>query len=259
MTDCYDSPRYWDVAFSDETREEADFIQACADRYCHGPVQHLLEIGCGGGRQVMELTRRGFDVSAFDLNINCVDYVRHRLQRRSVATAGNGHVYQADMAQFDAPAPVDLAHCLVNTFRHLTSEEAARSHLNSIARCLRPGGLYLLGFHLLPPDADEEDCERWTVLRGKTRVTTTIRVLQFDRKRRLETVRFSLRVRAPRLDLRFRSDFQLRIYRAFQFLRLLKSVPELRLLDVYDFWYDINDPLKLNDRMGDAVFVLQKQ
>jgi hypothetical protein len=40
---------------------------------------------------------------------------------------------------------------------------------------------------------------------------------------------------------------------------LLRSVPKLRLLDVFDFCYDITEPLQLDDNLGDAVFVLQKQ
>jgi hypothetical protein len=49
------------------------------------------------------------------------------------------------------------------------------------------------------------------------------------------------------------------MYTAAQFRRLLKSVPAFQLLDVYDFWYDIDDPLKLDNQITDTVFVLQKR
>jgi hypothetical protein len=116
-----------------------------------------------------------------------------------------------------------------------------------------------LGFHLLPPDAAEDDCERWTINHRHTKVTTTIRVLDFSRRRRIETVRFSLKVTTPKKVIRLSTDHQLRIYRADQFRSLLRSVPKLRLLDVFDFCYDITEPLQLDDNLGDAVFVLQKQ
>jgi hypothetical protein len=163
------------------------------------------------------------------------------------------------MTNFVLPQSVDLAHCLVNTFRHLLTEEAARKHLECVAESLRPGGIYLLGFHLLPPDAAEEDCERWTINHRTTRVTTTIRVLNFSRRKRIETVRFSLKVTTPKKIIRLSTDHQLRIYRADQFRSLLRSVPSLRLLDVFDFCYDLSEPLTLNNDLGDAVFVLQKQ
>ena len=48
------------------------------------------------------------------------------------------------------------------------------------------------------------------------------------------------------------------MYTAAQFRRLLRQVPSLELCDVYDFWYDIEEPLKLSDELSDTVFVLEK-
>ena len=253
--DCYDAPGYWDLAFSDETLYEADFIEAAASRYLKTAQPRVLEIGCGGGRQVVELTKRGHDIVAFDLNESCVAWTQRQLNRRRRAA----EIFCGDMTCVKLPRPVDLAHCLVNTFRHLLTEKAARQHLECVAESLRPGGIYLLGFHLLPPDAAEEDCERWTINHRNTRVTTTIRVLEFSRRTRIETVRFSLKVTTPKKVVRLSTDHQLRIYRADQFRSLLRSVPAFELLDVFDFCYDINEPLTLNDDLGDSVFVLQKQ
>ena len=253
--DCYDAPGYWDLAFSDETLYEADFIEAAASRYLKAARPRILEIGCGGGRQVVELTKRGHGIVAFDLNESCVAWTQRQLKRRRL----HAEVVCGDMTCFKLNRPIDLAHCLVNTFRHLLTEKAARQHLECVAESLRPGGIYLLGFHLLPPDAAEEDCERWTINHRNTRVTTTIRVLDFSRRTRIETVRFSLKVTTPKKVVRLSTDHQLRIYRADQFRSLLRSVPAFKLLDVFDFCYDINEPLTLNDDLGDAVFVLQKQ
>ena len=253
--DCYDVPGYWDLAFSDETLPEADFLQAVATQFSPRPVKSVLELGCGGGRQTLEMAKRGYSVTAIELNPSCVTWTQRRLARQHLSA----DVQCGDMARFQLSKPVDLAHCLVNTFRHLTSEESARRHLQCVAAALKSGGLYVLGFHLLPPDAAEIDCERWTIRKGTARVTTTIRVLNFSRLSRIETVRFSLKVTTPRRIIRTATDHRLRIYRADQFRRLLRSVPELELIGVYDFCYDLSEPLPLNDILGDAVFVLRRQ
>ncbi|MFN9719458.1 MAG: class I SAM-dependent methyltransferase [Planctomycetota bacterium] len=254
-TACYDAPKYWDLAFADETTIEADFIQAAASRYLSTESPHVLEIGCGGGRQVIELAHRGLSVSGLDLNASCVAFAQQRLARRRLTA----EIFCADMTSFRIAKPVQLAHCLVNTFRHVIDENSAIRHLKCVAASLEPHGIYLLGFHLLPPDAAEEDCERWTVHHRGTRITTTIRVLSFDRRSRVETVRFSLKVTRRNGILRFSSDFPLRIYRADQFRKLLKSVPEFDLVDVFDFCYDLTEPLPLDDQLGDAVFVLRRR
>ncbi|MEY3459277.1 MAG: Cypemycin methyltransferase [Planctomycetota bacterium] len=253
--DPYDVPMLWDLAFRDETIPEAEFLTAAAQKYLGVSTPTTLEIGCGGGRQVLELCRRGWHVSAIDLNTTCVRHVQRRIAR----AGGSASVFCADMREFRLPGRYQLAHCLVNTFRHLLCEADARRHLECVASHLVPGGLYVLGLHLLPPDAEEYDCERWTVEWGGKRLTTTVRVLEFSRRRREELLRFSLHCRDARGVRRLRAEHWLRIYRADQIRRLFRSVAGLRLAGVYDFCYDITQPLPLNDELGDAVFVLQRE
>jgi SAM-dependent methyltransferase len=255
VRDCYDIPGYWDLAFSDETIPEADFLEAVAPQFSRRPVRSVLDLGCGGGRQTLEMSKRGYTVTAIDLNPSCVKWTKRRLDRHKLSA----DVHCGDMADFTISRSVDLAHCLVNTFRHLTSEQTARQHLHCVAAALKPGALYVLGFHLLPPDAAEIDSERWTIRQGRTRVTTTIRVLDFSRRSRIETVRFSLKVTTPSRTIRTSTDHRLRIYRADQFRRLLRTVPEFELIGVYDFCYDPSEPLPFNDELGDAVFVLRRR
>ncbi len=40
---------------------------------------------------------------------------------------------------------------------------------------------------------------------------------------------------------------------------LLNSVPAFELCDVYDFWYEIDYPLELNDVISDTVLILKKR
>jgi SAM-dependent methyltransferase len=214
-----------------------------------------LEPACGSGRLVTELAARGYRVTGFDLSRPSLDYLSRRLARRSLRAT----TFQADMADFRLPAPVDAAYCTFDSFRHLLSEEAARRHLQCVADSLRPGGIYILGFHLLPLDASEECTERWTECRGRTQVTVTLRVLATNRRRRIETLRVSLLVRTGKRETRLRHEFPFRMYTATQFRRLLKTVPSLEFCDVYDFWYEINNPLKLDDELSDSVFVLRRR
>jgi SAM-dependent methyltransferase len=252
--DWYDYPQYYDLAFRSETRLEADFLEAAAGKYCAFKVRRMLEPACGTGRLVTEMAARGYRMTGLDLSRPGLDYLRRRLARRKLKAT----LLEADMADFRLPAPVDLAFCTFDGFRHVLSERAARRHLECVAEGLRPGGIYVLGFHLLPPDASEKCTERWTERHGGTQVTVTLRVLATDRRRRLETLRVSLLVRRGGKEIRLRHEFQFRMYTADQFRQLLAKVPAWELLDVYDFWYEIDHPLELNDDISDTVFVLRK-
>jgi len=251
----YDYPQYYDLAFRSETRLEADFIEAACGKYgLLPPSLRLLEPACGTGRLVTELAARGHRMTGFDLSRPSLKYLRQRLARRKFAA----RVFRADMADFRLAKPVDAAYCTFDGFRHLLSEDAARSHLQCVAKCLRPGGIYILGFHLLPLDAAEECIERWTERRGRTQVTVTLRVLQTDRRRRVERLRISTLVRSGGSEVRLRDEFPLRMYTAAQFRRILAGVPQLELCDVYDFWYEIDHPLRLSDELSDTVFILRR-
>jgi len=252
---CYNYPQYWNLAFRGETRREADFIEAAAREYCSDPLQRLLEPACGGGRLVIELAARGYDVTGFDLSTPAIRHLARRLKRRGL----EADIFVGDMTRTRVNPPVDVAFCTMNTFRHLVTERAACEHLQAIAESLRPGGLYILGFHLLPLDIHPESTEHWTARHGRTTVSFSLKVLDSDRRRRIEIVRFRMNVDSGSRRLMLQDDFPLRMYTATQFRQLLEAVPEFELLDVYDFWYEIDDPLVLDDEITDTVFVLRRR
>jgi SAM-dependent methyltransferase len=256
----YDYPAYYDLAFQSETVLEADFFEAAFKKYCPFEVERVLEPACGTGRLIAEMASRGYRVSGFDLSEPSLDFCRRRLKRMKL----RGELFTADMAKFSLPTGkdegrIDAAYNTFDSFRHLLTEESAKSHLRHVARCVRPGGLYILGFHLLPPDASEECIERWTERSGRVQVTVTLRVLATDRKKRLETIRISLLARDRGEIVRLRDEFRFRMYTAAQFRHLLKQTPEWELCDVYDFWYEIDRPLKLDNEMSDTVFILRRR
>ncbi len=251
----YDFPQYYDAAFRSDTKPQANFLEAAMEKYCDFPVRRLLEPACGSGRLVAEMSRRGYEVVGFDISEQALKYARDRLRRRGLSA----HLFKADMRNFQAPGPFDLAYNFVNTFRHLLTEREARRHLELVRDHLRPGGLYVIGLHLFPPDADNHSCERWTEQWGGQRVTVTIRVLETDRRRRLELLRMSMLVRKRGgQQVRLRTDFHFRLYSAAQLRRTINSVGGFELVETFDFWYRIDEPIELNDDVEDVVLVLRR-
>lgn len=251
----YDYPQYYDLAFRDQTATEARFVEAACQRFAAGKVERLFEPACGSGRLLAALAARGFQMMGLDLNANALRYAGERLRRRGLSA----ELIEGDMSDFRLPRRADSAYCLLNSFRHLLSEEAARGHLRAMARAVRPGGIYLLGFHLLPPDASLESTERWTAVHGRTRLSVTLRVTKADRRTRIEWLRMTSLVRTSRGRLRLRDEFPLRMYTARQVRQLFASSPEWQLCEVYDFWCDIDDPRPFDNELADAIFVLRRR
>src|SRR6266581_5580830 len=251
----YDYPQYCDIAFQAYTQRAADFIEAACRKYCRFDVRRFLEPACGSGRLRTGLAARSYQVTGFDISQPALSYLRRRLTRRRL----RAETFEAEMSDFRLGRPVDAAYCTVSTFRYLLTEQAARGHLECIADSLRQGGIYVLGLHLLPLGVDKEDSDCWTQRRCETKVTVTVRLLRTDRRRRIEDVQVCMVARGRSKELRLQHAFQLRTYTPRQFRRLLDSVPSLELCDVYDFRYDIDRPLALNDEIAYGVFVLRRR
>jgi SAM-dependent methyltransferase len=250
----YDYPRYYDIAFQAYTQHEADFIEAACRKYCRFRARRLLEPACGTGRLITELATRGYQMTGFDLSQPALRYLRRRLTRGRLYA----EIFEAEMSNFRIGQPADAAYCVLNTFRYLLAEQAARGHLECIAGSLRPGGIYVLGLHVLPLGGDKEDSDCWTQRRRETKVSVTGRV-RTERRRRIEDVQLCLMAHSGSKELRLQHAFQLRTYTPRQFRRLLDSVPSLELCDVYDFRYDIAQPFAPNNEMAYSVFVLRRR
>jgi len=251
----YDFPRYYDVAMQDDTLEEAGFVEAVWKKFGRGRLSRILEPGCGSGRLVRELAGRGFQVVGFDDNSLALEYLRERLCEDGL----KAEIFKADLEKFQVTKMVDLACSYCNTFRHLLEPEAALSHLRCVAKALRPGGLFLLGLHIMPIDVDPEDSETWICKRDGLTVKTTLDVERTFPRKRLERIRVTMDVDSLDERLRVRSSMMLRLWNMTEITALLQQVRSLELVETYDFLYDADDPITLDEYSSDVIFVLRKR
>lgn len=256
-TSWYDHPQYFDMVFRDETADEVAFFQGVFERYLTRPAKRLYEPGCGSGRLVAAMAAKQFEVVAVDNNAAMLAYLRRRLTRRNL----DAELVLGDMTTHVCRPLVDAAFCTFNTFRHLTDAESAERHLRSVAASLKRGGVYILGFHCIPLDADPECTERWRASHAGTQVSVTLRVIDFQRRRRLETLRVSIKATKPSgVVEKIRSEFALRLYTPSQAKALLASVADVfEVAGIFDFDCDLDQERVIDEDLTDAVFVLRKK
>ncbi len=116
---------------------EASFCAALV-----APGSRVLDAGCGTGRVAIELARRGYQVVGVDLDPSMLAVARERAPSLSWQ--------EADLATLDPGiGPFDLALLAGNVMIFLTPGTEA-AVLTRQAAVLRPGGLLVAGFSLLP-------------------------------------------------------------------------------------------------------------
>ncbi len=136
----YDYPAYYDIGYRWNSKAECDFLEAAFARYARRPVRRLLDIGCGSGRHLLEMARRGCRGVGCDASEAMVRFVRQRAAKEELPV----HAFCGDLRRLGVRGTYDAAVCLMDTFRYAVTDEELHDHLETVARCVAPGGLYLV-------------------------------------------------------------------------------------------------------------------
>ena len=161
--DIYDATYESRAAAGENVHGEADFVERFA------PAS-VLDAGCGTGRVGRELARRGLDVVGVDLDPAMLATARRKAPRI------DWHL--ADLATVDLARSFDAAVLAGNVMIFLTpgSEPAV---VANIARHLRPGGLLIAGFQIMP---GQLTIERYDEIAGLAGLVLAERWATWDRE-----------------------------------------------------------------------------
>lgn len=253
--DWYAHPKYYEAIFGPDTDREMDFLESVNREHGTGG-KRWLEPACGAGRLLEEGARRGYSLVGYDLSEPMLEHARARL---GAELASRVQVHASRMEDFCPPAlegTFDFAFCLVSTFRYLDSEKAARSHLESVRRLLKPGGVYALGFHLTEYAREVPEKERWKGRVGREDVVCLTSEGIPDRAQRRSAMHNTLRIKGPSRAFSVKTDWFFRTYDLPQATRLFRSAG-LRARAQYTFDYRLDQPVRRGALRLDRVFILQ--
>ena len=255
----YDYPNLYDVLFSDLCRSEIRFLTSIFNRFCHKQrVDSAFEPACGSGRLLYHLAKLGIDVAGLDLNPHSVAFCNRRLKQHGFReSACIGNMISFSLADLGRKKQFDVAFNFVSSFLHLTTETDAQQHLHAVADVLKPKGIYLLGIHLQPNGKKFCSQERWSMRRGSLAVKSQLKSLSQDMHKRIEMIEMCVEAETPKKHYKIVDRFPFRIYSVKQFNDLLTAVNRFNILETYSFDYDISQPIKVNEKTEDVVFVLQ--
>jgi len=110
----------------------------------------VLEVGCGTGRVLLPIARRGVSITGIDQSPAMLERCRLRLSGEQEDVQRRVTLHQADMRDFDLSETFALAIVPFRPLQHLLEIGDQLSTLRSIHRHLDPGGR--LVFDLFNPD-----------------------------------------------------------------------------------------------------------
>jgi len=104
----------------------------------------VIDIGGGPGRYSIELARRGYQATLFDLSEKLLARAREEFQRAGLSPSGIIQGTATDLSQF-GDSSFDAA-LMLGPLIHLTSREERIGALGELRRVLVPGGVGLVSY-----------------------------------------------------------------------------------------------------------------
>jgi SAM-dependent methyltransferase len=123
-----------------EIRDEVHFLRQVWDRHRARPVRRVLDIASGNSPHGQMLAREGIVVAGVDRSPTMI--AAGRAESRGLRGI---RFYRRPIERFTLPeAPFDAALLMSETFPIMAGNDALMSHLRSVGRLLRRGGLYCI-------------------------------------------------------------------------------------------------------------------
>ncbi len=232
-TGLYENPSWYDILHTRHTAWEVDGLESIASRFVRSRINNRptrwLEPACGTARYLRDAAKREIEVTGYDLSPGMIAYARERFD--SLGLAGTLDV--GDLTTYVPRKKADFAFNLINTIRHLMTDDDALAHLECVARSLTKGGVYAVGLSTADYEKDSEIEDIWTGGRGTLRITQMVQYLPPDPTTRIEKVVNHLSVRTPTRETHANSTYDLRTYSRVQWLDLIER-STLNLLAITD-------------------------
>ncbi|MDB4582475.1 class I SAM-dependent methyltransferase [Draconibacterium sp.] len=131
------SKTYDKEVFTKGTVQEVDFIEK---EIGFNKNISVLDVGCGTGRHSIELAKRGYEVTGFDLSEDQLNAARQKAEEASVEI----QFFQGDARDFQVKKKFELAIMLCEGgFSLMDTDEENYSILKNVVTTLKPGAKFI--------------------------------------------------------------------------------------------------------------------
>lgn len=254
MTNLYDSPKYYEIAFSFRNiPEEVDLFEKCFRRFSHITVESVLELGCGNSPHMEELVGRGYRYHGLDTSKAMLEYSAKKAERIGAEVT----LFQSDMADFTLDIKTDFVFILLGSLSVKSTAELT-SHLDSVSMVLKKGGLYFLDWCIqYDPPWILEGGGNWVMEGEGIKVKTTVSWKAIDKVKQTfkETIRLQVDDHGKKLDI-VGKETKRAIFPQ-EFLCLIKNHSAFEFVGWWNNW-DLEQPLEGAEKIDRPITLIRR-
>lgn len=248
----YSEPFYYEVAFSFvDIPRQVNLFENFVNIYSKIPVRRVLDIGCGPSQQIREFAKRGYETVGLDRSSQMLSYLQDRAREMGIKV----ETIHADMTDFTLDEPIDLAFILMGTIGLLESKENLLSHIDSVARSLKKGGLYIIeNLKINWPSSDYFGSQTWTMKKDGVSVESTYSVELADGLNQMLRETLKLDVNDHGKKKIFEETIETRAFFPQEFITLV----EMNNLFEFLGYFERSSTKPLSEALPDNIALLQR-
>lgn len=252
MSDIYENPRYYDMAFSwRNIPAETDVFEESIRRYSRIPVRHALELACGNSPHMGEFIKRGYKYTGLDISRAMLNYARKKTGPGFCA-----ELIRANISDFSIKNRADFAYIMLGSL-YVKSEGEMVSHFDSVSGALNRGGLYFLDWCIQfdPPAGHSQSSE--TVSGGcRVKMTYSDKIVNKISQTIGETLRLDVTYGGKRKMLVSRS-VKKAIYPQ-EFLNFIANRRDFEFIGWWNNW-NLDKPLTGSEKIVRPITIVRKK
>ncbi|MFA5413109.1 MAG: class I SAM-dependent methyltransferase [Patescibacteria group bacterium] len=252
----YNFPLYYDIAFSFvDPKKQVENFGKIIKKFSSIKVKSCLDIACGPSPQLIELAKRGYKAIGLDISQAMINYLLNEAKKQQVKVGA----IRGDMRDFKLERKVDFSFIMMGSFT-FSSKEDLLKHLDSVAKNLRKGGLYLIQNQLL--DWQDNSKQSWVMKRGDIKIKTTFDWFFVDKISQFYKENLSLVVSGVKFIKKIRTSRRLRFFFPQELKTLLENSGTFEFLGWWpgslNEWY-LNKKLERAKKINSNIVVLRRK
>ena len=249
----YDFPEYYDLSFSfRDIPRESKVFDTCIERYSLIPVRSVLEIGAGTAPHMEEWARRGIGYVGIDMNENMLSYARKKAQKLKTTVS----LQHADMRNFSLGKTVDFAYIMLGSLFAKTTQDID-SHFRSVAKALKPGGLYFLDWCVNFQWPDASEVQTWIVDKGTVKLQLNFRTEVLNRADQMVRNTLTAKIDNEGKMLELETIDVVRTIFPQEFLLLVEKSKNFEFVGWWNNW-DLEEPIGKAVRIRRPITLLRR-
>lgn len=182
----------YDFLYQDKDYErECDMVAEVFTRFADGPVQSVLDLGCGTGNHALPLARRGFAMTGVDRSPGMLEQAGRKADALALGDI-RPTFRQGDVRDLHLGQTFDAVLMMFAVLGYQVTNENVASALATVRRHLKPGGLFVFDIWYGPAVLAIRPGERVKTLATPDGTVIRAASTKMDSFRQLAEVRYQM-------------------------------------------------------------------